>query len=747
MPFLEGFQHQALAFGALLAAVPFVIHLLNRQRHRPMPWAAMRFVMAAYKRTRRRSQLENLLLLLLRMAAVALLAFALARPFTSTESPLAQLTETRRDVVCVLDTSASTGYRESVDSVFERILERARELFGDLDAERGDRVRLIAAAGSPRLLSWRSPEDALSVLSTLVVPRAEELDLDAALAEVVRLAEEDETGVVAGGLEVRLLTDMQRETFANSVWSSEEEGTPSTEGAAATRPLDRLHELGVKVIVEDLGPIAPVPPNLGVDSIRSIGQILGPGIPTEIGVTVRNHGANIASGVRLVLFVDGERQPVRSIEVPARSRFEAVFPIVFGSSGHHVVEARLQGDGLAIDDSHFRVVSVPPSLRVLLVNGDPHPDIDRDEVGFLRAVLEPLDDGGFQQGFAPFEPTVIPPVVLAAGDFELAEQDVVVLANVESVSTRTVEQLEKFVSEGGALIITVGDRVVPENYNARLFRSDGTGLLPAEILRRVEVQSRREGYFRASTFDDEHPALAFFADDRWRPLFSEAPIYAFLATTPLEDTRVLASLDDENASPLLLERAYDRGRVFLWTTSIDPGWTRLPESPKSLVPFVHELVRHAGRPRPGLRNTPVGHALALEVDTFPRMMTLVRPDGKSRSLEGEPVDAGGVWLLPPLPPLDEVGLWYVEMEGTKLAFSVQFDDDEGDLSRISGDEVAALHPAFLPIVPGTGARSDDAGEDAHTGELWRGFARFCLFALILESLWAGLIGRRRRWNP
>ena len=61
MAIFEGFVHPALAFGAFLAAVPLLIHLLNRQRHKPMQWAAMRFVIAAYKRTRRRAQIENLL--------------------------------------------------------------------------------------------------------------------------------------------------------------------------------------------------------------------------------------------------------------------------------------------------------------------------------------------------------------------------------------------------------------------------------------------------------------------------------------------------------------------------------------------------------------------------------------------------------------------------------------------------------------------------------------------------------------
>ncbi len=70
----EGFVNPALVAGAGLASVPLLIHLFNRQRYKPMEWAAMRFVLAAYKKTRRRVQLENLLLLLLRMGAIALSA-------------------------------------------------------------------------------------------------------------------------------------------------------------------------------------------------------------------------------------------------------------------------------------------------------------------------------------------------------------------------------------------------------------------------------------------------------------------------------------------------------------------------------------------------------------------------------------------------------------------------------------------------------------------------------------------------
>ena len=417
MGWIEGFGNQALAMGALLAAVPLLIHIFNRQRHAPMPWAGMRFVMAAYKKTRRRSQFENLLLLLLRMAVIALLALALSRPFTSSDNPLAKLTEERRNLVVVLDTSASTGYRKDVETVFERMVDRAHEMVSKLKSERGDRVRLMTASATPQLLSWRSPEDAISLLTTLTEPSDEALDLQAAFVEVLRFAEEDAAGTESSSIEVRLLTDYQRRSFdklRQETGETEDAGAlsePSAEDsdALSTQPLDRLAELGVQILVEDLGPMTPVPANLGVRDLNVVGAMIGPGQPTEIGVAVVNHGAKLAAAVRLALFVDGERQPSRQIEVPARGEAEEVFSVVFKDSGYHVVEAKLEGDSLPIDDSRSALIFVPPPIRVLIVNGDPKGEIDEDETGYLNAILAPLSDGGFESQFAPFEPVEIGP--------------------------------------------------------------------------------------------------------------------------------------------------------------------------------------------------------------------------------------------------------------------------------------------------------------------------------------------------
>ena len=55
------FNPSLLWLGALVG-VPILIYLINRQRFRRRKWAAMVFLLKALKKSRRRLQIQNLLL-------------------------------------------------------------------------------------------------------------------------------------------------------------------------------------------------------------------------------------------------------------------------------------------------------------------------------------------------------------------------------------------------------------------------------------------------------------------------------------------------------------------------------------------------------------------------------------------------------------------------------------------------------------------------------------------------------------
>ena len=75
MTFLNGI----LAFGAIAALVPLLIHIFNRSRFKVVAWGAIHLLESVLRKNRRQVQLEQLILLLIRCAIPILFAFALAR--------------------------------------------------------------------------------------------------------------------------------------------------------------------------------------------------------------------------------------------------------------------------------------------------------------------------------------------------------------------------------------------------------------------------------------------------------------------------------------------------------------------------------------------------------------------------------------------------------------------------------------------------------------------------------------------
>lgn len=743
---IGGLLHPLLAFGMLAAAVPLIIHLLNRRRHQPLDWAAMRFARAAWKRIRRRTRFENLLLLLLRMGAVALFALALARPFTSAGGPLGGLSKEHREVFVLLDGSASMGYRIDLESVWDRAVKSAKATLESLDGASGDRAHLYLVGDVPRLLSNRTPEEALSMLTSLEEPLAEGFDLEAALTRV--LSDLDAQGLRENeAVQLLLITDRQRGNFLGP------------QGPRAREALLELEERGLLLLVEDAtGSFTRRPDNLSITEFAALdpfGEALALGrgaAPVLKGSSAATFLARVENSgdqgrdVNVALVVDGQRRPSERLFVPAAGSAEVELDASLSTAGEDAsvggfrnLEAVIEADALGIDDRRALVVFDPGALRVLLINGAPSADFESDEVAYLRAALEPPSDA--LEG--PFDVRVRTPGDLASSP-DLGPFDFIWMANVEDPSPALVEALVERVSAGATLVVSLGDRVIASRYNERL---GAAGLLPAELLERRGDPSRRGTFRRARIDAPEHPALDFFRDERYELFFTEVPVYEYFHSKPTETATVLASLDDAvtSGSPLFVEDALGRGRVVLWTTSIDPDWTLFPESPTSLIPLTHELAFGSVVPPGPSRNLFVGDPIAARFDSFPESPTLVAPSGSARRIDASavevPADApdAGAWLLAARPSAERPGVWQVNTAAGNASFAVTLASAEGRLERLSSEELAGLSPVFQLALE----KGDAGGVRAEDGELFLALLILALLFLIAEALWARHLARER----
>src|SRR4051794_20929513 len=129
--------------GALAAAIPLVIHLSRSRRTKKMRFSTTRFFTDQFLRSYRMSQLKELLLLACRMTLFALLAVALAQPLIRPSGGPTLAGSGPRTVLLVLDDSASMGYSEGGQSLFDRARTAAISLIDSLNG--GDQVSVVLA--------------------------------------------------------------------------------------------------------------------------------------------------------------------------------------------------------------------------------------------------------------------------------------------------------------------------------------------------------------------------------------------------------------------------------------------------------------------------------------------------------------------------------------------------------------------------------------------------------------------------
>ena len=140
------FLNPWLLAGIAGIASPIIIHLLAKKQIKRVVWAAMRFLKATVDRNKRKMNIEDILLLVLRCLILALLAFALARP-SLREGGLGGFGGDEAAIILV-DNSGSMSATDGAVSRFEKAQKAAGQILDGLPA--GSRVAVWLVSDTVR---------------------------------------------------------------------------------------------------------------------------------------------------------------------------------------------------------------------------------------------------------------------------------------------------------------------------------------------------------------------------------------------------------------------------------------------------------------------------------------------------------------------------------------------------------------------------------------------------------------------
>lgn len=559
------FLNPALLAFASAVAVPILIHLLNRRRFQRVTWAAMRFVRASLEKNRRRMQFEDLLLLALRCLIVALFALALARPaFRSASSFLGGA---RVAAVIVLDHSASMSATDGARSRFVLARQAAEAAVDAIPA--GSAVAFLLAGDR---VSAPVPEPSYDLnLVRKAIREATPSDLGTDHAVALSAALEILKGQAVLRKEIILVTDRQA-----AAWRRLPEIANQLDQAGAET---RLRVVFVGDPLEDNLAVVSLTRSAGFASVRE---------PLRFEAEIVNGGTQPVRQVRVTLHLDGGAavdESVLDTLAPGESR-RATFFARFPDEGFHSVTARIPPDRMPADDERTIVVPVVGEVRVLVVDGDP----ESNSAFFLRHALQPVPADAAARYF--LQPRVIPAAQLAVT--RLTDFSAVILADPPVLSAPVLEQLGRYVTEGGALIVFPGPKASVEFYNREWLGR--ASLLPGGL---GEVRGRADSddnvwHLQGSGY--QHPVFALWNDagagslaaPRFRASWTLQPAPARTnASGGLEVTEPMISFSD--GTPAALERTVGRGRVMMFASTAGTAWNDLAVRPV-FVPLLHRSV-------------------------------------------------------------------------------------------------------------------------------------------------------------
>ncbi|MGN6370051.1 MAG: BatA domain-containing protein [Phycisphaerae bacterium] len=579
----------SILLGSLLAVIPLVIHMLRKQKSEPIAWGAMQFLLETPLKARRRRSIDNWVLMLIRMAILVFLAFALARPMIRGNT---FVSSTPMDVAVVIDHSFSMGRRGSADAggsgtLFDEGVQVAEKLSAMLPSSAT--MSIVLAEHSPRTITpLPTPMDASSK-SADGAPRGEWGSIlqqlhalkpgitDANIPQAIEAA----TEVINRGRNLRKLvlvvSDEQRSNWgigSDAVWGPALAGTRDASGTGAG---------GIPVYALPVE-TPPSMPNVSVSSLTIQPAFLGVHRPAQVTATIVNSGTTTLSNIPVQLIIDGQTVANRQLPSLAPGHSNTMtFDEYFPASGSHWVRIRADVvDGLEADNAATTAVNVSPQLPVLLVDGELSQERAERDAACLRFAMQPVD--------ASVDPTtLVVPKVISVADIDRARLDeypIVILDDVASLPAATVGRLSSYVQSGRGLWIILGPRTHDSFLNNILGKS---AIFPAS----AKPPVRAERSMGIDIKDPEHPALAqitaaqrnAFAGTAlfsWWPLSVKPEMHTVLATT--------------SGDPLMTDLAVGGagGRVITWTTpasDLASSWNNFALVP-NFTPLVNETLFH-----------------------------------------------------------------------------------------------------------------------------------------------------------
>ena len=691
-------------FGLLGIGLPVLIHLLTRRQQSHIKFSAVYLLQQAKKRSVKKSRPNRLLLLLFRCLAIACLCLALANPIFSF-SPMDEFLSSRPTAnVLILDDSYSMSMTGTDHSLYDHAVDLLTAWLNR--AHPNNAYSLILASDPPRVArDWT--EEPKQILKQLQGTKPSYQTTQ--LGQAVSLAHQQLSSAEQEVKRIYILTDLDRNGW------SDFPPLPADTGSVKIIDLSGRQQGLNETRVEKIELSQEFLTNRRVIRIKA-------------GITNLLKDRPLKQ-ILITLTVNGKKVGEDYLDLPANGRVEKEFTFPYLENVPLTGTVETQTDALIVDNQRLFSYQPDQKIQVLVIDGDPRGVSHQNESFYVEKALNP-----FSAAVSDIEPTVSTLSELPHRD--LSRFSVVMMCNVRELPFGYERDLERFVLNGGALFISLGDQVDATFYNDKMGL-----LLPVKLqaLNQVELQAEP---FRLLTEPSGHRVLKIFSEKTLKAM-SRIAFNTIYSVEPRSGRTFETPMKFTNQFPALVESDFGRGKVVLYVSSIDRDWNTFPIQP-TFLPWVQRWIRYIAQSLESItrQDLLVGEPIVLNeaedltfVESPGGKITALEKTANQKTVFEETFIPGTYRMYHPPPSSKAVSANEAESPLTRLPagakrfanFTVNIDPSESNPGKISEKEMREL-------LPGMSVQRVQDFDDLHSASMAEGTDLTTPFLLMVALM-------------
>ena len=659
-------------------SIPILIHLLSRLRINKVEFSTVRFIKQLETSSIRKVQIQKILLLLLRVLALASLVMMMAQPVTQGFMPGWLAAEQDARLVMIIDNSASMTVKDGEKTFLDRSKNETMALVPLFK----DETRITVAQTCPPKVVFTG--------------QSNDPGLRTSVKSIEPTASYDNIWQNINGL-LRDKTIM--EPIKECVIFSDLMHVPDSSFSSGIGNLDDWKFYFIQP--------GPVYDNLAVKDVSSINRIKTLNQLVKLDTRIQNAGTLQKPNVPLELLFNNQRVGQVVSEFDPGKEKEFLFQAYPAEVG--IVQGRiiLPKDDYELDNAWYVSMPIMEQIRCGIIGAT------AEDITILEMILRAIDP---ENQFLTIESRIQP----GLNRLFLDDIDVAVIHNPQGLTEDGVKDLNTFLKEGGGVVWFQGDPDGRE-FHKDLFKK--TGFPNPETL-----VSAGQGFF-SSRIADEHSDL--LQDIQVRNIEKELPeIFTYVKTSLELHHETHWALN--NGDPLLLEFSKGSGTVFYFSTLLDLRWNDLPIR-GMVVPLMYRLMVLTGTDEINTAAVLINESkwIAVEESKLRNKWEVVSPSGKTEMIVPE-YDREGITIS----VTDELGIYQVYSNGEFFtSFPTRLHYQEYIQPRIGQKDIESILPKnqtrWLTIQDKFAAVFSETRQGK---SLWKLFLLAAIILLLAETI-------------